>query len=530
MGYNISDYISELAEQKPHQPAIKYPGEISFIHLQQKIDCMVAWFREEGLKSGDRTLILVKPGEQMFSLVFSLLRMGSIPVLIDPGMGIKNMAKSIRKIRIDAFVGIPNAHLLRILYPSAFKSCRLYFSTEPLLFAKAHVMPKLYKQECQRVPSVLKPGDAEIAILFTSGSTGPAKAVKYSNMMFIKQIEILNSYFDYQSGGTDCCTFPLTSLLALCLGQSVVFADMNMTRPATLDSEKLIDNLKDNACSHLFCSPMVLKKLVSHAMKKKVHLPELKQVITAGAPVSVSLLKDFRSYIQSDTKIHTPYGATEALPLTSIFDDEILMLDQLPGQGVCVGNVLSDIQLKIIEISDLEMVALEDTKEIPKGQVGEILVKGDIVSQEYLSMRNTHYSKVVDHDGRYWHRMGDLGKLDENDRLWLYGRKSHRVETSNKTLFTIPVESVFNAHPLVNRSALVGKTIPGKEYEHPVICLETKKILNRKQKSELLEQLRVMADKAELSIHNFYFIKKFPVDPRHNAKIAREKLKNWINR
>jgi acyl-coenzyme A synthetase/AMP-(fatty) acid ligase len=123
--------------------------------------------------------------------------------------------------------------------------------------------------------------------------------------------------------------------------------------------------------------------------------------------------------------------------------------------------------------------------------------------------------------------MGDLGWMDKTGRIWFCGRKNHRVITENGTLYSVPCESIFNNHPRVFRSALVGVgTPPGQK---PVIVIELEENDPGKDKETLTHELLTMARENPLteSIDTILFKKKLPVDIRHNSKIFREKLAEW---
>ncbi len=529
---NISDYIFSYAEQFPDNKAIIHPYPLNYKEFQNEIDRFVYGFKRIGVKKGQRVLMLVKPGPTMFIITFSILRIGAIPVLIDPGMGPKAMIRALSKIHIDVFIGEPKAHILRLLYPTAFKKVSCFISTGNFRLLKGYSLSDIRSTKLERSKSVtMKPSD-EAAIFFTSGSTGPAKAVLYRNSMLDAQVKLLQSHFKYKAGEIDCCTFPLTSLLVMCLGLSIVFADMNMTKPAQLKPKKLIKNLQEYKCTHLFCSPMVLRKLAEYGRNKNIKLPSLKQVMTAGAIVPGDLLSDFRELLEDDATIHTPYGATEALPVSDINDKELLELYSETNnlnRSICVGYPLVGIEIKIIKIDDNEISDLSQSAELIDNEVGEIVVRGNVVTQEYLSLENRHYSKIWDRKNNiYWHRMGDLGKKDQKGRIWYYGRKTQRVITKDGILFTVPVESIFNIHPKVMRSALVGISHTDIEFKLPVVCIQLKKSANNKEKKQIIDQLNDMAKSENIRIRKFIFIKNFPVDPRHNAKIYREKLAKWV--
>ncbi len=531
---NLSDYIFSIAEQYPDKPAVIHPYTISYKEFQTEIDCFVHGLNRIGLKKGHKVLLLVKPSPQMFILTFSIIRIGAIPVMIDPGMGPKAMTRAFSKLQIDFFIGEPIAHILRIIYPGAFKNITTYVTTGRSLFGYGHSLSSFRSGEWKESHSVASKPTDEAAIFFTSGSTGPAKAVLYRNSMLHAQIDTLRDHFKYSADEIDCCTFPLIGLLVMCLGLSVVFADMNMTKPAELKPEKLIRNIQNYKCSHLFCSPMVLRKLAEYGKKHKIKLPSIKRVMTAGAAVPASLLQDFRELLLDDAKIHTPYGATEALPVSDMNDRELLELYSDPevfNEGVCIGYPIEGTEMKIIKINDHEIPVFEDATELPDNEVGEIIVKGPVVTQEYLGMKNLHYSKIWDQENNiYWHRMGDLARKDNKGRIWFYGRKSQRVQTRDGILYTIPVEAFFNAHPKVRRSALIGIAEGGTEFNVPVICIQMEEGVNKNKKRQITQELLEIAKNRDIAVKTFLFYKDFPVDPRHNAKIFREKLTKWAQK
>ncbi len=524
---NITDYLFDFAQSNPLKPALLYPVRITFSELCTTIDYYAAGFQKNGIKKGTKTIVLIKPGLELFAVTYALLRIGAVPVMIDLGMGRKNMSEALSKIGAEAIVGIPKAMLLKYVSPKYYKSVKKWISTrKSLWWFGLSLKTFARKNETDYKPCKVEPNDTA-AVFFTSGSTGPAKGVVYKSSMIDAQIQFLKNHFKYSPNEIDLCTFPLIGLLIMCLGISVVLADMDMTKPAKLNPSKVIQNIIWFECTHMFCSPMVLQKLTKFGNENNIKLPALKRVMTAGAPVSPNILLQFQKIIPKFSEIHTPYGATEALPVTDIGHRELLEIYENKEnlfRGICVGYPLKGIELQIVSITDKPIKFWVDAQILKTGEVGEIVVNGPNVTQEYLAYDEANLkSKIFDSDSEnYRHRTGDLGRLDEKGRVWFCGRKSQRVELKEKTMFTIPVEAVFNQHSAVARSALVGVNINYKII--PVICIELVQGAKNKRniKKELIEL--AAANEVSNSINTVLFHKKFPVDPRHNAKIFREKL------
>jgi acyl-CoA synthetase (AMP-forming)/AMP-acid ligase II len=368
------------------------------------------------------------------------------------------------------------------------------------------------------------------AILFTSGSTGVPKGVVYTHANFTAQVKTLKELYNIQPGEVDLATFPLFALFSPALGMTSIIPQMDFTKPGSVDPTRIIDAITQYKCSTMFGSPALLNRVGKWAENKDIKLPSLKRVLSAGAPVAPSVLNRFQKLLGNNVQIFTPYGATESLPISSIGSDEVLKETTkatAEGKGICVGKPVPNLDVRIIKLNDDVISEWSDELELPANQIGEICVKGPQVTRSYFNRnKETGLAKIRSKDG-FYHRMGDIGYLDWQDRLWFCGRKSQRVVTETETLFTICCEAIFNAHPFVFRSALVGAINNNKTI--PVICIELESEHKKFNKKELSEELLSLAASSELtkSIKHVLFHSGFPVDIRHNAKIGREKLADW---
>ncbi|MEK6250313.1 MAG: AMP-binding protein, partial [Planctomycetales bacterium] len=232
--------------------------------------------------------------------------------------------------------------------------------------------------------------------------------------------------------------------------------------------------------------------------------------------------------------IHTPYGATEALPVASKSSQEVLNETQEKtdvGAGVCVGKRFGEIDWKVVRIVDGPVRTISETEEEPPGTIGELIVTGPVVTDQYVTrIESNMLSKIAD-GARVWHRMGDVGYLDEAQRFWFCGRMSHRIQAATKTLYTVPCESIFNTHPAVYRSALIGIGRPGAQ--RPLLVVEPFQYPDSSQKTTTLlcelQEIGQQNDRTR-SIQDFLLHRSLPVDIRHNAKIFREKLVPWAEK
>ncbi len=538
---NVANYLRDLAEEKPYERAVIFPqtkddqGRIAYTHLtfqqlHRESDILAHGLVQLGISKGTRTILMVPPSLDLFSLIFAFFKTGAIPVLVDPGMGVSRMLSCLKESRAEAIIGIPKAHMLRLLRPGSFKHVKYQITIGKRWFWGGATLADLRARPWKPFPIVETSGSDMAAILFTTGSTGPAKGVIYSHGVFDAQVKSLKETFDFSDREIDLPTFPLFSLFDPALGMTAVIPDMDPTLPAKVDPKKIMEAFQNQGVTHMFASPALLDRVGRFTNRLNLRIPTLKRVISAGAPVAPNIIKTFVKALGKESEIVTGYGATEAMPVATIGSQEILT-KTLPltekGFGVCVGRPVNGVKVNIIEIDDEPIEDWSKAIKLGEGEIGEIVVQGDLVTRNYFERpQDDALSKIADGEN-FWHRMGDLGWCDQHGRLWFCGRKSHRVQGSNKTYFTIPCEAIFNAHPRVFRSALVGIGPIGQQT--PVICIELEANDGGENKKQLIQELKEMAKKNILTedIEKILFHKQFPVDIRHNAKIFREKLALW---
>ena len=541
---NIASYLKRVADIAPYKRAVVYPGgrdssgrvmysHLTFLQLDRESDCLAHGMENAGITRGTRTILMVKPGLEFFMIIFALFKTGAVPVVVDPGMGIRRMVECFKEGRPEAFIGIPPAHVIRTFYPRFFKTVRVWVTVGRRWFWRGFTLNQI-RQVPWKPHVIAKTRENDTAaILFTTGSTGPAKGAVYTHGNFDAQLRHIKIHLGLSMEEVDLSTFPLFALFWPPLGITSVIPDMDPTRPARVNPKKIIEAILDQGVTSMFASPALLNRVGEYGKKRNIVLPSLKRVISAGAPVSPSIVEKFASMLGENAQIHTPYGATEAVPILSITSDEILAETRKfseRGYGICIGRPINDLKIAIIKISDDPIPKWSEDLLVQDGDMGEITVAGDLVTRQYFEKPEADATAKIEDKDSFWHRMGDVGWKDSKGRIWFCGRKSHRVMTKEDTLFTIPCEAIFNNHPQVFRSALVG--IGPRNQQKPVICIELKRSRRRLNKKTIKNELLDLAGQNELTkdIKIILFHKSFPVDIRHNSKIFREKLAIWAEK
>ena len=538
MASNIAETFVATAKEQGDQIAVieaRTGKQVSFNELNGKADGYAEYLSSAGICAGDRTILMVRPSVDFICLSLALFKIGSPVVLIDPGMGYKNLLRCIARVAPKCLIGIPKALLFAKIFAKPFKTVEKSFCCGKSFGLLGQNILHIPGQEIDY--PIYGPSKTDLAaIIFTTGSTGPPKGVCYEHSIFAAQLRLIKEYYGIGRGDVDQPAFPLFALFSTALGACAVIPDMDPSRPARVTPHKFVASLLKYRVTYSFGSPAIWNVVSRYCLAQGIVLQSLHKVLMAGAPVPGELLQRMQKILPAEAQVFTPYGATESLPIVSIEGREVVQetwQKSRQGLGTCVGRALPGIDIKIINIADAPLTTLTKDMLLPEDQIGEIIVSGEVVTRQYLhNPEETNRAKIADGD-TLWHRMGDVGYMDCHQRLWFCGRRAHRVVTEGGTFFSVPCEAIINEHPDVSRSALVGikDGNQGNGYSIPAIIVELKK--DRKINAQkLLEELRQIGACSELTrdVQHFLIHKNFPVDIRHNAKIFREKLALWAQK
>ena len=483
-----------------------------------------------GLKAGDKVLMLVPGGSEFLALSYAVMARGAVPFYLDPGMGKENLLRCIEEIAPDVFIGSAKAQLLRIFKKKYFKSIKFHIVASDWVYG---IGPNLsFLKKYASIPLEEATGAPVAMVAYTSGGTGKPKGVVFTQEMVQDQLRILRDVFGLENGKRDLPLLTIFSLFHLANGVCSVFGPIDSSKPLTMDPVKMVTLINDLGINYSFGSPTLWNKISEYCIRSRSSLPSMEKVFMAGAPVHAEVLKKLAQVVPQG-EAFTPYGATEALPVTLVSAREIAESNAEKARGgelgTYVGKAILGIQMRIIAPVEGPLNDIADVQYLSAYEIGEIIVQGSNVSAAYYNLSAAFDSGKIPDGLALWHRMGDLGYLDTQGALYFCGRKVHAVAKQDGTLmYSIPVEMVFNRHPKAKRSALIAL---GTEREaaivvepHPHYWPETED-----QRETFRRELLVLGAENLISqpIRKIFFHRSFPVDARHNAKIFRDKLGVW---
>lgn len=511
--------------------------QITWRHLWHVTTSIAGGLLELGVRPGDRVSMLVPPGNNLTAALYACLKIGAVAVVADAGLGPKGMTRATTSADPQWIIGeLPGLGLAR-----AFNWPGRRISVSPL----GSVQAKLLKVETSltalsrtthhtHLPTPAATEDA--AILFTSGSTGPAKGVRYTHGDISALASVLSRVFDVREGTGLVAGFPPFALLGPAIGATSVTPDMSVTKPKTLTASAISDAIIAGQSTMVFASPAAYRNVAATAaelsQEQKAACARVELVLSAGAPVPLELM-DSIAEVFPNAGIHSPYGMTEGLLLTDIDRAGVSAAEATPNLGVCVGRPIDGVELALAPIDDSgsSAPALERGGDAQE-RLGEFVVSAAHIKSGYDNLWATTAASVRDDlDGRTWHRTNDIGHIDAEGRVWLEGRLQHVVTTPRGPVGPGGLEALIDSDEQVSRSAIVGIGPAGTQALVAVLDAEGTELSPGLAPLELTSRLRELT--AEVLGHDLTAVlvaPMFPTDIRHNSKIDRSRLATWADR
>ncbi|WP_309132782.1 alpha/beta fold hydrolase [Brevibacterium sp.] len=500
---------------------------------------------ELGVRPGDRVSMLVPPGNNLTAALYACLKIGAVAVVADAGLGPQGMTRATTSADPQWIIGeLPGLGLAR-----AFNWPGRRISVTPL----GPVQRRLFKVETSltdlartdhRGALPTPAADADAAVLFTSGSTGPAKGVRYTHADISALAQVLTRVFNVAEGTGLVAGFPPFALLGPAIGATSVTPDMSVTKPKTLTASAIADAVIAGQATMVFASPAAYRNVAATASslspEQKAACARVELVLSAGAPVPLELMDSIAEVFPA-ASIHSPYGMTEGLLLADIDREGVARAtgstttvagEARPNLGVCVGRPIDGVELALAPIDDAGTPS-ETLLRGPQahGRLGELVVSAAHIKAGYDRLwRTTALSARDDLDGRDWHRTNDVGRIDSTGRVWLEGRLQHVVTTPRGPVGPGALEALIDQDPQVSRSAVVGTGPTGTQALVAVLDAEGTELKAGLAPLDLTARLR--AQVAAIDGHDLSAVlvaPNFPTDIRHNSKIDRSRLADWAD-
>jgi acyl-coenzyme A synthetase/AMP-(fatty) acid ligase len=462
--------------------------------------------------------LLVEPSADLTAAVYAVWRAGAVIVVADKGLGLRGMRRALRGASVGAVIGsAPGLAAARVMGLPGIRIAAggLTGAAARALGATTTLAELERRGATAAAPAVAAP-DADCAVLFTSGATGPAKGVVYTQRQAVAQLDLVRSTYGLTPADRLVAAFAPLAILGPALGIGSAVPDIDVTAPGSLTAAKLADATAAVGGTVVFASPAALRRVVATAGEltdaQRTALGGVRLLMSAGAPVPLSLLQQLRTVLPA-AEAHTPYGMTEALPVTDVSATEIEAAG--PGDGVCVGSPLAGVEVRVSALTPTGRAEgdLTDTPEL----TGEVCVRAAHVKDRYDALWAT---ERISSRNPGWHRTGDVGHLDAQGRLWIEGRLPHVVTTAAGVVTPVGVEQRLEALPGVSAAAVVGVGPAGTQVLVAVVVPAGAPARSRLAPADtgLADAVRAAAGTEVAAVLT---TGRLPVDIRHESKVDR---------
>ncbi|SDL40433.1 Acyl-CoA synthetase (AMP-forming)/AMP-acid ligase II [Arthrobacter sp. ov407] len=518
---------------------------LSWRELEQNIAALAAGLQEAGVGHRSRVSLMVPPGVDLTVVLFACLRLGAVVVVADAGLGTRGLTRAVKGATPDFLIGIDRALAAaavlgwsgrRISVRDLPAARRRLLAVETSLAALGRRGASLSPELPCRNPALAPEPDAPAAVLFTSGSTGPAKGVLYTHRQLAAMRDTVAATLGIRPGARLVAGFAPFALLGPALGAVSVTPNMDVTVPRTLTARALAAAAAAIDATVIFASPAALRNVLATqgGLNRTGHeaLGRVELLLSAGAPVPEPLLAEVQRLLPR-ASLHTPYGMTEALPVTDISLEQIRDAEADAdagtvagaGNGVCVGWPVHGARTAVIPLA-ADGTAPGNEPVTEAGVTGEILVSAPHVKEAYDRLWLTQRESVRTAG---WHRTGDVGHLDAAGRLWVEGRLAHVVTAPGTVLTPVGAEQAIERLDDVGLAAVVGVGPSGTQAV--VAVVETVPPVRRAGPAtpQLAGRVRDAARQAGVSVSAVLTVPSQPTDIRHNAKIDRTRLARWAS-
>lgn len=510
--------------------------QITWRHLWHVTTAIAHGLRDLGVRPGDRVSMLVPPGNNLTAALYACLKIGAVAVVADAGLGPRGMTRAVTSADPQWIIGeLPGLGLARAFgWPGRRISVSPLGPVQRRIVAAETSLTELARTPIFGDPPTPGPDD-DAAILFTSGSTGPAKGVRYTHGDIAALAAVLTDVFDVREGTGLVAGFPPFALLGPAIGATSVTPDMSVTKPKTLTATAIAEAIIAGSATMVFASPAAYRNVAATAGEldaaQRAACAGVELVLSAGAPVPLELMESIAE-VFPNAAIHSPYGMTEGLLLTDIDSAGVAAAAAGDDLGVCVGTPIDGVELALAPIDGDGTAAAELLQgTAAQGRLGEFVVSAAHLRSGYDNLWRTTADAGRDRlGGLSWHRTNDIGHIDDEGRVWLEGRLQHVVTTPRGPVGPGGLEALIDSDSEVSRSAVVGTGPVGTQALVAVLDAEGTALSAGLAPLDLTARLRALVAETGQDLAAVLVAPSFPTDIRHNSKIDRSRLAEWAER
>ena len=433
---NLVRLIEEAAQNFADRPALISENQrITYNQLNYSVNAVAHLLKQTGITKGDKVAVMLPNIPEFVYCYFAAVKLGAVAVPLNTFSTFYELLYLLENSDAKVLITIESARKRYEEIKDRLSFCK------NIIIVDSDNQDSTFKQALAKGPFSnpaipIDPEDPAV-IIYTSGLTGKPLGAVLTHRNLNSQANLIGTLVKRTSKDKGLSLIPLfhafgataNMIAILRVGCSVVMMDR-------FTMESLFSVIEKEKITYICAVPRLYLSMMFFEEATNYDISSLSVCITGGAPMPPEFIPAFEK--KFGVKILEGYGLTEAAPVCSFTQIEMV---QKPGS---IGTAIPGTLIKIVD---------KDDRELPRGEIGELIVRGENVMKGYY--KDDMATASVIKDG--WLYTGDLGKMDADDYIFLTGRKKRMIITSGFNVYPREVENVLNQHPAVQASRVVAK-------------------------------------------------------------------------
>ncbi len=434
----ISELLSSAARAHPDRAAIIFENStLSFGELNEKVNKLASGLQKLGIRKGDRVMVQLANGPEIIVAHYALIKAGAIAVPLNVMYVAHEITYIGRDTGASAVITDSKFYLVLQKNYSDLAELKHIILTDAAVVDGCHRSQDLVADSTAHVDTVVGGYDDIVSIIYTSGTTGRPKGATQTHRSILTNVSSLCHFNKFNQEDRLLCALPLFNNFALnVVMMSAFYMGIPLILVDRFEAQKVLAHITEHRVTYFAGTPTMYVYLLQSYDPARHDVTALRVVNSGGAHCPAKLATDMERTF--NVIFLDGYGQTEGCGFTTL--NPIVGIRKPESVGVPIANVW----IKIVD--DL-------SRELPAGEVGEILEKGDVFSIHGYWNRPEINREVYENG---WFRSGDLGYLDADGYLFVVDRKQDLIITGGANIYPVEVEEVLYTHPAVALAAVIG--------------------------------------------------------------------------
>lgn len=445
MTWNLSENLNRSAQIYPNRIAYQILGETtSFAALNVLVNRFASALSARGIGKGDSIALLLGNSDEFVIAYYGILRTGAAVVPVNPVYTAREIEYILSNSQATGVVSLGALEPLIGEMKPRLDHLGLVIYTET---AHSELTFDQFLQTGDVVyesPSIVQEDLA--VILYTSGTTGNPKGAMLSHQNMASNAEAVVKLFQMTPEDRMVAVLPMFHVfcMTVCLNAPLACGATVLIVPKFTPTD-VVNTIREQQATIFAGVPTMYNFMHLLAEPTNEDFSSIRLCISGGAPIPVALLHKFEE--RYGVMIYEGYGLSETAPVTAF---NPLGGPRKPGS---IGVDIPGVKNKVVD---------EEEREVPRGEVGELIVQGPNVMMGYLGMPEA--TKMALKKG--WLYTGDLAKMDEDGYLYIVDRKKDMIIVGGLNVYAREVEEVLYNHPSIVEAAVIG--VSDEEYGEAV--------------------------------------------------------------